>query len=194
MAEMVEAFDVTRVSANPARFDLKKAEAINATHLRALPLPEFVARVTPFLVRAGLVADPPTEEQQRVLTAIAPLAQERMVVLSDAVGLLGFLFTESVVLDPDAAAKQLSGADVAEVLDAAGQALAALEEWTTEAIEEALKSALVEGLGRKPRQAFGPVRVAISGRTVSPPLYESIELLGRDRTLARLTAARAATA
>jgi glutamyl-tRNA synthetase len=194
MAEMAEAFDVTRVSANPARFDPKKAEAINATHLRALPLEEFVARVTPFLVRAGLVADPPTEEQQRVLTAIAPLAQERMVVLSDAVGLIGFLFTDTVVLDPDAVTKQLSGADAAEVLDAASAALAGLGEWTTEAIEEALKAALVEGLGRKPRQAFGPVRVAVSGRTVSPPLYESIELLGRERTMERLSAARAATA
>ena len=190
-AEMVEAFDVTRVSANPARFDVKKAEAINATHLRALPLEEFVDRVTPFLVRAGLMADPPTEEQQRVFTAIAPLAQERMIVLSDAVGLLGFLFTDSIVVDPDAAAKQLAGADAAEVLDAAQAALAGLGEWRTEAIEEALKTALVDGLGRKPRQAFGPVRVAVSGRTVSPPLYESIELLGRDRTLARLAAARA---
>src|ERR687894_406197 len=118
MAEMVEAFDVTRVSANPARFDVKRAEAINATHLRALPLEEFVDRVTPFLVAAGLVADPPTAEQQRVLEAIAPLAQERMVVLSDAVGLLGFLFTDDVEIDPAAAAKQLSGDDAVEVLDA----------------------------------------------------------------------------
>jgi glutamyl-tRNA synthetase len=193
-AEMVEAFDVTRVSANPARFDLKKAEAINATHLRALPVEEFVARVTPFLAGAGLVADPPTDEQQRVLTAIAPLAQERMVVLSDAVGLIGFLFTDDVELDPAAVAKQLTGADAAEVLDAASAALEGLGEWTTPAIEEALRTALVDGLGRKPRQAFGPVRVAVSGRTVSPPLYESMELLGRERTLARLTAARTATA
>jgi glutamyl-tRNA synthetase len=192
-AEMVDAFDVTRVSANPARFDLKKAEAINATHLRALPQEEFVARVIPFLVRAGLVADPPTDEQRRVLTTIAPLAQERMVVLSDAVGLLGFLFTDAVEVDPAAAAKQLAGADAAEVLDAAEQALTGLGDWSTPAIEEALKAALVDGLGRKPRQAFGPVRVAVSGRTVSPPLYESIELLGRERTLARLAAARATT-
>ena len=193
-AEMVEAFDVTRVSANPARFDVRKAEAINATHLRALPLEEFVARVTPFLAGAGLVADPPTEDQRRLLTAIAPLAQERMVVLSDAVGLLGFLFTDEVELDPAAVAKQLTGADAAEVLQAASRALEDLREWTTPAIEEALRTALVDGLGRKPRQAFGPVRVAVSGRTVSPPLYESMELLGRERTLARLTAARAVAA
>jgi glutamyl-tRNA synthetase len=190
-AELVEAFDVTRVSANPARFDLKKAEAINATHLRALPVEEFISRVTPYLAGAGLVADPPTAEQQRVLDEIAPLAQERMIVLSDAVGLLGFLFTEEVEIDPVAADKQL-GAGAGEVLDAATAALEALEGWTAPAIETALKEALVEGLGRKPRQAFGPVRVAVSGRTVSPPLYESMELLGRGRTLARLAAARAA--
>jgi glutamyl-tRNA synthetase len=187
--ELAAAFDVTRVSANPARFDLKKAEAINATHVRALPVEDYVARVVPFLERAGLVADPPTPEQDRVLRAIAPLAQERTVVLSDAVGLLGFLFTEDVEVDPAAAAKNLRPED-GEVLDAAAAALRDLPEWTTPAIEQALKDALVEGLGRKPRQAFGPVRVAVSGRTVSPPLYESIELLGRERTVRRLETAR----
>ena len=190
MAEMVEAFDVTRVSANPARFDLKKAEAINATHVRELPVEEYVARVVPFLAGAGLVADPPSPEQDRVLRAIAPLAQERTVVLSDAVGLLGFLFSDEVAIDPAAAAKNLRPED-GEVLDAAAGALRDLADWSAAGIEQALKAALVDGLGRKPRQAFGPVRVAVSGRTVSPPLYESIELLGRERTLARLAAARA---
>ena len=189
-AEMVEAFDVTRVSANPARFDLKKAEAINATHLRALPVEEFTGRVVPFLAEAGLVADPTTAEQQRILAAIAPMAQERMIVLSEAVGLLGFLFVDDVEIEPAAAEKQLSGASAVAVLDAATTSLRELAEWSTPAIEGALKSALVEGLGLKPRQAFGPVRVAVSGRTVSPPLYESMELLGRERTLARLAAAR----
>jgi glutamyl-tRNA synthetase len=190
MAEMAAAFDVTRVSANPARFDLKKAEAINATHLRALPVDEFVAGVVPFLATAGLVAEPPTPDQERVLRAIAPLAQERMVVLSEGVGLLRFLFVDDVEIEPAAAEKQLAGDDAVAVLDAATAALRELGNWSTPAIEEALKSALVEGLGRKPRQAFGPVRVAISGRTVSPPLYESIELLGREPTLRRLQAAR----
>ncbi|MGY1780425.1 glutamate--tRNA ligase [Geodermatophilus sp. SYSU D01036] len=191
-AEMVAAFDVTRVSANPARFDVRKAEAINATHVRELPVEEYVARVVPFLAGAGLVTDPPTAEQDRVLRAIAPMAQERTVVLSDAVGLLGFLFTEEVAVDPAAAAKNLRPDDAA-VLDAAADALRDLADWSPAGIEQALKAALVEGLGRKPRQAFGPVRVAVSGRTVSPPLYESIELLGRERTLARLAAARATT-
>jgi len=115
-----------------------------------------------------------------------------MIVLSDAVGLLGFLFVDDVVIDEAAAAKHLRAED-AEILDAATAALRELPEWSTPAIEEALRGALVEGLGRKPRQAFGPVRVAVSGRTVSPPLYESMELLGRERTLDRLAAARALT-
>ncbi|MGX5653156.1 glutamate--tRNA ligase [Geodermatophilus nigrescens] len=193
MAEMAGAFDVTRVSANPARFDVKKAEAINAQHVRALPVDDYVAAVLPVLAGAGLVADPPTAEQERVLRAIAPMAQERTVVLSDVVGLLGFLFTEDVEVDPAAAAKNLRPED-GEVLAAAAAALRDLSEWSTPAIEQALKDALVEGLGRKPRQAFGPVRVALSGRTVSPPLYESIELLGRERTVRRLEAARELTA
>jgi len=109
------------------------------------------------------------------------------------VPLLRFLFVEDVEIEPAAAEKQLSGPAAAEVLDAATTALSQLADWSTAAIEQALKTALVDGLGRKPRQAFGPVRVAISGRTVSPPLYESIELLGRERTLARLAAARALT-
>ena len=189
LPEMVAAFDVRRVSANPARFDLKKAEAINATHLRALPVEEFVERVVPFLARAGLVADPPTAEQRRVLEAIAPLAQERMIVSRDAVGLLGFLFAEDVESTRPRRTSS-SARTPPRCWTRPSAALESLPEWSTAAIEAALKEALVDGLGRKPRQAFGPVRVAISGRTVSPPLYESMELLGRERTLARLAAAR----
>ena len=186
-AELVDAFDVSRVSANPARFDLRKAEAINATHLRALAPEDFVARVLPYLSGSGLVEEPPGPETLATLRAIAPLVQERCVVLSDAVSLLRFLFTpeHEFALDPDAAAKTL-GPDATPVLQAAIDALDATTEWTAQAIEQALKAALVEGLALKPRKAFAPVRVGITGRTVSPPLYESMELLGRDRSLHRL--------
>ncbi|MCF7550271.1 glutamate--tRNA ligase [Pseudonocardia sp. WMMC193] len=181
LAEMVEAFDVSRVSSNAARFDLKKAEAINAAHLRALDPADFAARVVPYLAAIGLTvaADDP------VLAAAAPLVQERSVVLSDAARMLAFLFVDELEIDPDAAAKNL-GPDAGPILDAAIKGLEALPEWTTAAIEESLKESLVEGLGLKPRKAFGPIRVAISGRTVSPPLYESMELLGREVSLRRL--------
>ncbi|HEY8372596.1 MAG TPA: glutamate--tRNA ligase [Pseudonocardiaceae bacterium] len=191
MEEMTRVFDISRVSVNPARFDGKKAEAINAAHLRALPAEQFVERVIPYLQQAGVLpGTDPAEvgaEQRAVLTAIAPLVQERCAVLSDAVNMVGFLFAdeESFAPEPESAAKAL-GADSEPVLRAAVEALQALPEWTASAIEEALKSALVEGLGLKPRKAFAPVRVAVTGRTVSPPLYESMELLGRERSLDRL--------
>ena len=194
LAEMVEAFDVTRVNPNMARFDVKKAEAINAAHLRALPVAEFVTRVLPYLAAAGVLPEQSSPEQRAVLTAIAPMVQERITVLSEAAGMLAFLFTEDQSFTPEAesAAKTL-GSDADPVLDAASTALDALPEWTVAGIEAALKDALVDGLGLKPRKAFAPVRVAVTGRTVSPPLYESMELLGRDRTLYRLRRARSTT-
>jgi glutamyl-tRNA synthetase len=187
VAELVEAFDVTKVNPNMARFDLKKAEAINAVHLRALPVDEFVRRVTPYLVTAGVLPENPDESAVATLTAMAPMVQERISLLGDAAGMLRFLFTDedSFAPEPDSAAKAL-GQDAQPVLAASLTALSALPEWTTADIEHALKAALVDGLGLKPRKAFAPVRVAVTGRTVSPPLYESMELLGRERTLARL--------
>jgi glutamyl-tRNA synthetase len=187
LAEMVEAFDITQVNANMARFDLKKAEAINAAHIRALPADEFVRRVIPYLVKAGLLAEQPSEADLAALAAIGPLVQERVTVLSEAVNMLGFLFVaeESFAPEPDSAAKAL-GPDAEPVLNASLSALEALPEWSAAAIEKALKEALVDGLGLKPRKAFAPVRVAVTGRTVSPPLYESMELLGAERSLARL--------
>ena len=190
MEEMVEAFEISRVNPNPARFDLKKAEAINATHLRALPSSEVAARIVPHLVRAGLVEDPPTPEQAALLAAATPLVQERMVTLDESVGMLGFLFAGgSFTRDPDDAAKLLDTDDGRQVAKAAHDALAALETWDTASIDEALRQALIEDLGLKPRNAFGAVRVAITGRRVSPPLFESLELLGRETSLARLALA-----
>ncbi len=191
LAEMTEVFDIARVSPNPARFDLKKAEAINSAHIRLLDPADFAGRLTGFLQRAGLVADPLTAEQEHLVAAGAPLVQERITVLSDAVEMLRFLFTpdNQFAPDEDAAAKNLGEAG-APVLAAAVEALEPLPAWDAASIEEALKAALVDGLGLKPRKAFAPVRVAITGRTVSPPLYESMELLGRDRSLQRLRAAQ----
>ncbi|WP_226366743.1 glutamate--tRNA ligase [Pseudonocardia sp. ICBG162] len=182
--EMVAAFDVSRVSSNAARFDLKKAEAINAAHLRLLAPDDFAARVVPYLAAEGI-----TDPDRSVLAAAAPLVQERSQVLSDAARMLAFLFRDEDTFTPDddAAAKNL-GADAAPVLEAAVAGLTDLPEWSAAAIEESLKTSLVDGLELKPRKAFAPVRVAISGRTVSPPLYESMELLGRERSLARLGA------
>jgi glutamyl-tRNA synthetase len=191
LEEMTAAFDIRRVNANPARFDIRKLEAINGDKIRALSGTDFVARLTPFLHTAGLVADPPTPEEARVLDAAAPLVQERIPRLTEAVDLISFLLVDDAHfgVDEQDAARSLT-VDSAPVLAAAADALKALDEWTTEAIEAALRSALVDGLGMKPKHAFGPVRVAVTGRRVSPPLFESLEILGRERSLLRLQAAR----
>ncbi|XVS63287.1 glutamate--tRNA ligase [Actinosynnema sp. CA-299493] len=187
VAELVEAFELDKVSANPARFDLKKAEAINATHLRALPVEDFISRVLPHLVKDGVLPAEPTPEQVALLSGVAPLVQERLVVLSEASGMVRFLFVaeEDFAPEEDSAAKAL-GPDARPVLEAAIAALEPLPEWTAAAVEEALKVSLVDGLGLKPRKAYAPVRVGVTGRTVSPPLYESMELLGQSRSIGRL--------
>ncbi|MDT7708375.1 MAG: glutamyl-tRNA synthetase [Pseudonocardiales bacterium] len=189
MDEMAAAFDISRVSANAARFDLKKAEAINAAHLRALPVEDFAARVVPYLEAEDVITGTPTDDQLALLAAAAPLVQERSVVLTDAARMLKFLFVpeEDFEVEEDAAAKNL-GPDAAPVLVAALTGLDALSTWSAAQIEESLRATLIDGLELKPRKAFAPVRVAVSGRTVSPPLYESMELLGRERSLARLRA------
>ena len=176
---------------NPARFDLKKAEAINAAHMRMLSLDEMTERVTPYLQQAGVLGDPITADQQDLLTRSMPLIHERINKLTEAAPMLGFLFADQVEYDEADVAKVLDDEGL-KVVAAARDALGALDDWTTEAIDEALRAALVEGLGLKPRNAFGPVRVAVTGRKVSPPLFESLELLGREESLARLDAAPAA--
>lgn len=191
MDEMAAAFDVTRVNSASARFDLKKAEAINGVWLRRLPPDDLAARMVPYLQAAGVLPVPVPEPSLELLRAATPLVQERMTVLDEAVGMLGFLFAPGpVTFDEDAVAKVLTE-DARPVLSAARSRLASDEKWTTETIEAGLRAALVEELGLKPKHAFGPVRVAVTGRRVSPPLFESLELLGRDRTLARLDAALA---
>jgi glutamyl-tRNA synthetase len=191
MDEMIREFDISRVSSNPARFDLKKAEAINAEHIRALSRSDFANRIVPYLVSAGLLPEKPSSEQLAMVSAVAPLIQERIVVLSDAPAMVGFLFVsdDDFSLAPESILKAL-GADAKPVIEASIAALSGLPEWSASAIEQALRSVLIDKLGLKPRKAFAPVRVAVTGRTVSPPLYESLELLGQQRSLRRLRRAR----
>ena len=189
LAEMVEAFDIADVNPNPARFDLKKANAINGDHLRMLSVEEVTHRVLPYLKQAGVVGDPVGDADAQLLEQAMPLVAERINKLTEAADLLGFLFVEEsdFHLDETDAAKLLDEQGL-EVVRAALDAVEELPTWSTAAIQEALQRALVEERGLKPRVAFGPVRVAVTGRRVSPPLFESMELLGRDRTLSRLRA------
>ena len=189
--QMAEAFTLDRVNPNPARFDLKKCTAINGDWIRHLGLDELVDRLLPYLVRDGVVSDPPSPDEAELVRAVVPLISERMETLGQASGMVGFLFAEEISVDEDDAAK-IMGEQAAEVLTAAQGALSELGEWNTEAIERAMRTALIEELGLKPKVAFGPVRLAITGRRVSPPLFESMELLGRERSLARIAALKGA--
>ena len=190
MDELAAAFDVKNVNPNPARFDQKKADAINAAHIRLLSAEDFKSRLLPYLQSAGLVGATLSSEEQQILDAAAPLIQERLVVLSEAPDLLSFLFksADQISIEPDA----LDGMpeNVAEVLNSAIAALNEIDdaEFKTEPVQTALNRALIEVLGLKPRFAFGPLRTGISGRRISPPLFESMEILGKSETVARLEA------
>jgi len=191
--EMATVFDVARVNANPARFDLKKCTSINGDWIRTLSPEDLVTRLTPYLIKEGVLSAEPASDQMSVLLRAIPLIQERMETLRQGVGMLGFLFADqpgsaSFEIDPIEAEKVLTP-DAQPVLLAARDALVAISEWTTQNIEEALRVALVEGMELKPKVAFGPVRVAVTGRRVSPPLFESLEILGQERSLARITSA-----
>ncbi|PYD01291.1 glutamate--tRNA ligase [Microbacterium esteraromaticum] len=184
--EFIAAFDIADVNPNPARFDQKKAESINGDHIRMLDGKDFAERMLPYLAAADVFGGEPTHEQIVLAFRAAPLVQERMQLLGESAGMLGFLFTGNVSYESDA----LKGlpANAAEVLEACIGALESVEDFTPDAIQAALSARLVDDLGLKPRVAYGPPRVALTGRRVSPPLFESMELLGKDESLRRLRA------
>jgi len=188
--QLVQHFDIHDVLGNPARFDLKKAEAINGTHVRMLDPKVFRDRVAHYLREAGLVGEILTDREEEIVTEAAPLIQERITLLGEAPEMLGFLFKADDAIDIADDARKGLPANLTEVLDAAIAALESAEDWTAENIQTALKQALVEDMGIKPRLAFGPVRTAVSGRRVSPPLFESMVILGKESSLRRLRAFR----
>jgi len=188
-ATMVERFDLADVSRNPAVFDGAKLEWMNGVYIRDLPPPEFVDR-TLALVEADLGA--PLDHAQRLaFESVAPLVQERAKRLTDVPGQVRFLMTGEVVYDEASWDKVMTHEAAPAALREALERLRGVGEWTTEAIEAALREAL-EDLGLSARRGLQPIRVAVSGSTVSPPLFESLEALGRERSLARIEQALAA--
>ena len=188
--QLVEHFDIHDVLGNPARFDLKKAEAINGTHVRMLAPEVFRDRLAPYLRAAGLVGEILTDREEEILTEAAPLIQERITLLGEAPEMIAFLFKADDAVDIADDARKGLPENLSEVLDAAISALDPIQDWTPENIQTALKQALVEDLGLKPRLAFGPVRTGVSGRRISPPLFESMVILGKESSLRRLRAFR----
>lgn len=189
--EMAQAFDIRAVNPNPARFDQKKCNAINAEHIRLLDAGDFTRRTVPFLQVAGVIDagnyEDLTESEREILDAAAPLAQTRVQQLDQLPSLIGFLFHTEVEYDEKALGKLKDTAPAA--LHAAREALAAAEAsvWgDTEAIHGTLNAALIDGLGLKPRDAFAPLFVAVTGTNVSIPVFDSMRILGRDETLRRL--------
>ncbi|WP_120004395.1 glutamate--tRNA ligase [Nesterenkonia muleiensis] len=186
--ELVANFDIADVLGNPARFDVKKAEAINGTHIRKLEAQDFRDRLVPYLRALGLVGEELSEREAELLDGAAPLVQERIALLAEGADMMAFLLVPDEALEIEEKAYSGLGDQVLETLDAASSALesVAQPDWNTENIEAALRQALIDGLGLKPRKAFGAVRSAVSGRRVSPPLFESMELLGRESSLKRI--------
>jgi glutamyl-tRNA synthetase len=181
--EMVASFDWDRVNPVGPVFDVDKLRWLSGHYMRELSTEDLAGRLVEYMKVSGDDAD--------LITRATPLVQERMSTLREAREMLQFLVVgEAFAIDPGAAAKQL-GEGAKLVLEATITALDGLEPFSHEAIEAAMRAALVDGLGLKPKSAFGPVRVAVTGSTISPPLFESIELLGRDVTLDRLRAAAA---
>ncbi|MEU3709502.1 glutamate--tRNA ligase [Streptomyces catenulae] len=188
VAELVEKFDIADVNANPARFDLKKAEAINADHIRQLDLASFIAACEPWLT-APHATWAPEDFDQAAWEAIAPHAQTRLTVLSDITANVDFLFRKEPVEDEASWTKAMKGEPVALLTTARAKLLDA--DWSS---AESLKNAVLaagEEHGLKLGKAQAPVRVAVTGRTVGLPLFESLEILGKDRTVARIDAALA---
>jgi glutamyl-tRNA synthetase len=180
-------FDWARVNTVGPVFDLDKLGWLNGEYLRALTPEDFASRALPYL--SDLLSSPPTAADLALVDALVPLVQTRVALLTELPALVGFFFVpeDDFVVDPAAAAKSLAGAG--EVLLAAAAALEPLEEWTTQTVQAAIDAALIDGLGLKRGKAYTPVRVAVCGASIAPPLPESMALLGKERVLRRLRAA-----
>jgi glutamyl-tRNA synthetase len=186
MEELVELFTVERVHSSPARFDMKKLEAINGDKIRALTPEAFLGWAHPFLVSAGVITG--TDSEIELVKKALPIIQERITTLAEIPPMLKFLFTEEFSVDADSVSK-ISDEQSKKVLQTSLDRLVGLSEWSHATIEAVLRAALIEELGLKPRIAFGAVRIAVTGSHISPPLFESMELLGQAKSLDRIKAA-----
>jgi glutamyl-tRNA synthetase len=185
-------YHLEEVSHASAFFDIKKLRSFNGDYIRALSVEEFIQMCTPWLTGTDTIPAPawdPSDFDAEAFVAVAPLAQTRIAVLSEIVDYVDFLFLDEPVIDDASWAKAMKG-DAAEILDATITAFEALDEWAAEPLKAAVEEV---GLARELKlgKTQAPIRVAITGKSVGLPLFESIEVLGRERTLRRLRAARA---
>ena len=176
MKELTELFTVEKVHSSPARFDMKKLEAINGDKIRALTIDEFLDWSLPFLTKAGVITG--SADEIALVKLALPLIQERIIMLSEVPAMLKFLFVKNFAVEAESVSKITDDASK-QVLQRSLKELEPLATWNHESIEAALRSSLIEEMGLKPRIAFGAVRSATTGSTISPPLFESMELLGK---------------
>ncbi|MEN9305342.1 MAG: hypothetical protein RLY76_610 [Actinomycetota bacterium] len=186
MQELIDLFTVERVNSSPARFDMKKLEAINGDKIRALSIEDFLSRALPYLLKSGVIKG--SDAEIEVVRSALPIIQERIARMSEVTVMLKFLFVEHVQFEEESAEK-IAEEPSQHVIKKALEVLADLDEWKHDQIEAKLRAALLDEMGLKPRVAFGPVRIAVTGSHISPPLFESMELLGKERAISRLKAA-----
>jgi glutamyl-tRNA synthetase len=183
--ELIELFSLENVSRNPAAFDVQKLTALNGEKIRALSPEELGRRLEPFLIREKVTSDPPTLEEREIVARAVPLIQERLATLAEAPEQLSFLFGDVEYTEKAQAILIPRNADV---LAASLEGLEKLGEWTTSAIKSVLDE-VAERLHLKRKEAFQPIRAAVTFSTISPPLPESMELLGKERSLERIRGA-----
>ena len=183
MQELVDLFTVERVNSSPARFDMKKLEAINGDKIRALTPEKFLEWALPFLTDAKVITG--SSDEIELVKKALPIIQERIVTLSEIPAMLNFLFVKEFSVDPEEKPK-LAEASAQEVLKVSLSKVESLDNWNHTAIEEVLRKALIEEMGLKPRIAFSALRIAVTGSHISPPLFESLELLGKAGSIARI--------
>lgn len=178
--EMIRRFDVRSLTPSPAAINFAKLDHFNGTHIRLLPTPDLAALIRPYFLQAGLSVD------EAVLLRVTPLIRERLVTLDDCLPFAAWFFRETVEPQPaDLVGKGLTAAHSAEIARQALEVLAALPDLSPGTAEPPLRL-LVERLGLGPNQVFGILRAAVTGQTVSPPLFESMEIVGKEKVLARL--------
>ena len=187
--EIVERFTVERIQSSPARWNPDKLRDMNGIYIRKHSVDEVATLIMPFLASAGFVGDPASDAEQAYVRRLVPLVHERLEELGEAPELLEFFFrdvtySDTALLVP----KKMDAPATAAALQAAHARLSALDPWSESHLEEELRALCVQ-LGVKPGQLFGAIRVATTGRSVAPPLFETLAALGQERTLARLTAA-----
>jgi glutamyl-tRNA synthetase len=186
MDELVSLFTVERVNSSPARFDMKKLEAINGDKIRALTLDKFLEWSLPFLLNSKVISG--SSEEIAVVKSALPIIQERIVKLSEIPQMLNFLFVKDFKIDSEELPK-LSDDSSQAVLKVALTKIESLSSWDHTSIEGVLRTALIDEMGLKPRIAFSSLRIAVTGSHISPPLFESLELLGKERSILRIKAA-----